>query len=272
MTQVPMDDGLEMPDVGAWAKRKYHFLSRYLTLFSTGMKNKWRERHFIDLFAGAGLARLRNKDEVVLTSSLIAADMKDPFTFIHSCDANASNCSALTARLQKIRAATTFRVIQGDANDRIDEILKPVPTRGALCVTLADPFGLHLNFATVEKIGKLNSDLIILLADNMDAVRNWSAYYAANPSSNLDRFMGEPGWRDHFAKSPSDKLAQSFRTRYQERLKSVGYSHFDSCQVQNDDGRDIYSLLYASRSPVGLSFWQKAQSVDEHGQRGLFGE
>ena len=54
------EDGLIIPEVGQWAKRKYHFLHRYLDIFATGMKNKWRRRIYVDLFAGAGFARLRN--------------------------------------------------------------------------------------------------------------------------------------------------------------------------------------------------------------------
>jgi len=47
-----VDDGLYMSEVGRWSKRKYHFLGNYLNMFSTGMKNKWPERHYVDLFSG----------------------------------------------------------------------------------------------------------------------------------------------------------------------------------------------------------------------------
>ena len=33
------DDGLETPEVGAWAEEKYRIVNLYDTLFSTGMKN-----------------------------------------------------------------------------------------------------------------------------------------------------------------------------------------------------------------------------------------
>jgi hypothetical protein len=106
----------------------------------------------------------------------------------------------------------------------------------------------------------------VLLADNMDALRNWATYYVNDPASTLDRFMGEPGWRDVLAQSSNDRQAERLRTHYCKRLESLGYKHFGFERVQNTMGRDIYTLVYASRHPRGLDFWQKAQSVDEGGQ------
>ncbi|MBK7403109.1 MAG: hypothetical protein IPJ41_00400 [Phycisphaerales bacterium] len=104
----------------------------------------------------------------------------------------------------------------------------------------------------------------------MDALRNWARYYMDNPDSTLDRFMGERGWRDVLTASSTDKQAEALRCRYCERLREVGYEHFASERVKNSRGLDIYSLLYASRSAVGLKFWDQAASIDEGGQRNLW--
>ncbi len=269
MSDLPCDDGLLIPEVGPWAKRKYHFLQRYLDLFSTGMKRKWPERHYIDLFASAGLVRLRDSGEIVLGSALIAATVRDPFTSLHFCERDPAAAGALQARLARIGASDRARVVVGDVNERIADLLTPIPSRGALCVVFADPYGLHLDFETTRAVASKQCDLIVLLADNMDALRNWATYYAANPGSNLDRFMGEGGWRELLQSTSSSQQASALRDRYCERLREIGYAHFAFERVQNSRGLDIYSLLYASRHPTGLSFWRKASAVDEEGQRSL---
>jgi hypothetical protein len=48
------NDGLPCPDVGSWAETKYRLLALYDELFWTGMKYKWDQRVYIDLYAGAG--------------------------------------------------------------------------------------------------------------------------------------------------------------------------------------------------------------------------
>lgn len=264
-------DGWELPEVGRWSKRKYHFLDRYLRMFSSGMKNKWPERHYIDLFAGAGLVRLRDGGEIVQGSPLIAASVPDHFTRLHLCESDQSRMAALRARLDTVPQPLAPVTVTGDANEKIDAVLRDIPRRRALCVTFADPYGLHLEFETVRKVAELQSDLIILLADNMDALRNWAKYYFDNPNSTLDRFMGEPGWRERLLAANSDQQAAVIREGYVDQLRSrLGYSHFAFERVQNDRGHDIYSLVYASRSPVGLKFWKAAAAVDEGGQR-VFG-
>lgn len=193
MSISPADDGLAIPEVGAWSKRKYHFLGRYLSAFTVAMRPHWSQLHYIDLFAGAGFARVRGTGELVLGSPLLAATTATPFTQLHLCDRDPKNTSALAARLAKLDFATSPRILTGDANEMVDELLEPIPRRDALCMSFADPFGLHLDFAAVERIATLKGDLVLLFADNMDALRNWAAYYKANPASSLDRFMGEPG-------------------------------------------------------------------------------
>jgi three-Cys-motif partner protein len=264
------NDGLYMSEVGRWSKRKYHFLSNYLNMFSTGMKNKWPQRHYVDLFSGAGLARLRDQGEIVVGSPLIAARVRDPFTKLHLCEADPKKFEALKQRISREPLATPPQLVHGDANRCIDEIVADIPPAGALTLVFADPYGLHFDFDTVRKLADRKCDLIVLLADNMDALRNWSAYYQHDPNSNLDRFMGEPGWRDVLKESPSERLAQNLRDRYCDRLRSQGFQFFGWERVVNDRNRDIYTLLFASSNKRGLDFWGKASATDEGGQRRLF--
>lgn len=265
----PIADGLVIPEVGAWAKRKYHYLGRYLEAFTTAMRSKWREMHYVDLFAGPGFASIRHTNELVLGSPLIAAGLKHPFSCMHLCDQDKNNCDAIRARIAVHAPNQQVRVLCNDANKVIDELLHPIPRRNALCMTFIDPFGLHLELDTIKAIAELRSDLIVLLADNMDALRNWAKYYYNNPNSNLDRLLGEPGWRDEFVKSPSSRLAERLRSRFVQRLREMGYAHFASLSVQNSMDRDIYSLVYATRSEAGIKIWNGISSIDQAGQRNL---
>ena len=57
------DDGLYIPEVGPWAENKYEVLHHYNYMFSTGMKNRFHNRVYIDLFSSAGIARIRNSNK-----------------------------------------------------------------------------------------------------------------------------------------------------------------------------------------------------------------
>jgi len=82
--------------------------------------------------------------------------------------------------------------------------------------------------------------------------------------------MGEQGWREVMESPSSSGAADRLRDRYLDRLRELDYKHFGHERVANSQGQDIYTLVYASRNPRGLDFWQKASVVDEGGQRRLF--
>lgn len=270
MTWQPLDDGYVIPEVGVWAKRKYHFVGRYLDAFTKAMRKKWPELHYIDLFAGAGVARIRDSSELVASSTLLACTRSHPFTQIHACDRDKENVTALRHRLGLFQHAKLPRVLHGDANVVVRDLLAGIPRTNALCVTLADPFGLHLDFDTIKAVSALKTDLIVLIADNMDAMRNWAKYYYDNPNSSLDRFMGEPGWRSILSSVPAERGAERLRKRYMEKLKDdCGFQYFDQILVQNSNDRDIYSLLFASRAKEALTIWDGISAIDEGGQRDL---
>lgn len=261
------DDGLLIPEIGRWGKAKYHFLRRYLELFSTGMKNHWSKRYYIDLFAAAGIARVRGTSELVATSAIVAAQVKDRFSRLVLCEKDPERAEALAKRLENFPQPQEPIVVCGDANDRVHELVSHVPVNRSLAVTFADPFGLHLDFEAIRAVAERRSDLIVLLPDRMDALRNWATYYLDNPESNLDRFMGESGWRDVLAEATTNMAAQRLRDRYIERLQTLGYEHFGYERIKNNHGAEIYVLVFASKHRRGLDFWEKAKSVDEGGQR-----
>ena len=65
---VVEDDGLFCQEVGPWAETKHNLVSYYGRLFSTGMKDKWDSRIYIELYAGAGYSRIRETLRIVAGS------------------------------------------------------------------------------------------------------------------------------------------------------------------------------------------------------------
>jgi hypothetical protein len=72
LVRVP-DDGLPAADIGPWGKEKYRRIGMYAEMFSTGMKNRWDHRVYIELFAGSGHAVIRPGGPRVMTSPPQAA-------------------------------------------------------------------------------------------------------------------------------------------------------------------------------------------------------
>ena len=117
-----LDDGFFMPEVGPWAEHKYNLIRLYNNLFSTGMKGKWHKRIYIDLFAGAGKARIKKTNRFVLASPLIALAVQDRYDRYIFCDEAERNIEALRERVIREFPEIDVHFIIGDCNGKIDEI------------------------------------------------------------------------------------------------------------------------------------------------------
>ena len=78
------DDGLPRGEVNRWAEDKYRLLSLYSELFSSGMKNKWEQRVYIDLYAGAGYSHIQGTQMFLKGSPIIALTVSTPSTGTYS--------------------------------------------------------------------------------------------------------------------------------------------------------------------------------------------
>lgn len=252
----PEADGLVIPEVGEWSRDKHHFLLRYIDAFTTAMRNKrWQSLHYIDLFAGAGIERLKKTHRLDWGSPLIAAQTRYPFTGLHLCEKNPEKHHALEARLNRLSSPPRFRALVGDANDKVGEIVVGIPPK-SLSLAFLDPYGLHLDYRTLEELARIRADLIVYFPDRVDADRNWRAYYCGNPDSNLDRVLG-PGvdWRPELAQAPSHRRTERLLRLYQSQISKLGYAEFEWEPIPSSRAR-LYWLIFCSRHKAGSKIWR----------------
>ncbi|HTR81352.1 MAG TPA: hypothetical protein VMM58_06940, partial [Bacteroidota bacterium] len=62
-------DGLFTPEVREWSLEKYKLVGSYCDIFTNGMKNKWDQLVYIDLFAGAGYAKVKENNKIYKSSA-----------------------------------------------------------------------------------------------------------------------------------------------------------------------------------------------------------
>src|SRR5687767_4637888 len=106
------EDGV-LPEVGRWAEKRHEHLRGYATMLSTGMRNKWPTRVYIDLFTGAGKAVVDGTSKVVSTSALIALSVKHPFNRYVLCEERARTMAALRKRVARVAPQADVRFVPG---------------------------------------------------------------------------------------------------------------------------------------------------------------
>ncbi|MSQ33624.1 MAG: three-Cys-motif partner protein TcmP [Dehalococcoidia bacterium] len=123
-------DGHPLLELGPWSQQKIFYLQRYADMFSTGMKNHWPTRAYIDLFAGPGIYRVRSSpDEVNDGSSLVVLKQKTPFTHYAFVDSDEGHVKALQARMANLAPGSQKKAFPGNCNDLgiVSQLLAFIP-------------------------------------------------------------------------------------------------------------------------------------------------
>ncbi len=263
------DDGLITPEVGDWGERKYRLVANYAAMFSRAMKGKWDCRVYLDLFAGCGRARLKGTTAIVPGSPLLAATLDPPFDAYVFCEQDEEKVRALEARVLRSAPSLSPVYVNADANSAVERMLTVLqrPSRGRTVLTFCfvDPYRIgDLQFETVQKLAEMYKDFLILIPSYMDANRNLDAYLRPD-NQDLDRFLGDPAWREAWRKAHSrgerfgDFIAASFG-RSMSKLRFLYENVGDMVLVRSTEKNlPLYHLAFFSRSPLGAKFWQEAR-------------
>jgi three-Cys-motif partner protein len=146
-------------------KLKLSIVEKYLKFFSAALRGKFEELWYIDAFAGTGSRTVRYQERAAglldageperierrRGSARIAIDVMPPFDFIVFIDSK----PAYVAALQELAANYPSRriaVIKNDANDALKSLVAANNWRSTRAVLFLDPYGLQLEWSTLEKV------------------------------------------------------------------------------------------------------------------------
>jgi three-Cys-motif partner protein len=262
----PPDDGLVCPEVGAWTEDKHKLVSLYATLFSSGMKDKWGKRIYVELNAGAGYSKIRGTQKIIFGSPLLALMVGQPFDKYIFCEAISKYLEVLKIRVRRHAPAANVAYIEGECDLRTADILAEIPAGSksdtVLTLCFADPYDIGLKFSTIKTLSSRFVDFVVLLAVYSDANRAYKRYVMED-AVKVDEFLGSQTWRDRWKIAQSNAvpfpkfLAEEFATS----MEGLGYLPtpiHKMKRVRSDDKNlPLYYIAMFSRHPLAHDFWNE---------------
>jgi len=267
------DDGLKTRKSQDYAKDKLTILQRSISMFTTSMRNKeWAAINYLDLLAGPGKNRLGESGEVILGSPLLALETRFPFDNYFFVESGRQEFADLEKRVRSSPLYNCIRMYNEDCNDAIRKIITEIDridknsTRGRKSLNLAfiDPEGLEIHWKTIEILGeRTRSDLIINFSTS-GITRNIRQLSKLTKETAMDKFFGTREWQQHYenlSRKESTMVRRVLLNLYAERLNNLSYlttppggEHI----ILNSKNRQLYSLICASKHPLGIQFWKEA--------------
>ena len=261
------DDGLFCQEVGSWTEEKHSLVSLYAKLFSTGMKQKWDVRVYIELYAGAGYSKIEGTSRWIAGSPIRALALEDPFDKYIFCEREPKQLDALKKRVERVAPNANVSFIPGDCNKRVDDILAEIPSYSpshkVLSLCFVDPFDIGIKFRTLRRLSDRFVDFLILLALYMDANRNYETYIKEE-KVKIDEFLDSTTWRDEW-RSEQKKgilfpqfLAESFSRSMSEKLAYQPQLFYKMKAIKiSEKNVRLYRLALFSRNALAYTFWDQ---------------
>ena len=256
------EDGLQLDEVGLWAKEKHERLHKYVDI-SRAVRRKFLKRSgcatYIDLFCGSGRCFIRDRNEKIDGSPLVAfksaRDGGEPFSEIHIADVEEEKVAAAAKRIAD--AGGVARTYVGKAEDIAPQIVARLNPYG-LHFAFLDPYNLDaLPFSVIEALGRLNHIDMLIHVSAQDLQRNLVSYMKQD-DNRLERFA--PGWRQHVGLGQSQQRIRAALLLYwAHKMETLGLSSAEHAELVSGQERNqrLYWLVLVSREKLARDFWEK---------------
>lgn len=207
---------------GDWTDLKLDALRKYLSFFTTALRNKGFELYYIDAFAGSGGrlidrvivsepfllgAEAKLEQVYVPGSARIALQTSPPFQQIILIERHGRRCAALEALCAEypdIRARTQ----RGEANAALIDICRTTPwlrprrgCSGIRAVLFLDPYGMNVEFATLQEIVATQAIDVWYLFPLSGVYRQAAKSgekLTPEKRASITRILGTPDWEGAF--------------------------------------------------------------------------
>ena len=275
-------DSLPVRCIGDWGYEKIYRLVQYFGIFSKGMHKKWPTLNYIEICSGPGRCVMRNNGQEVNGTALCILkheSFRDYLTQALFIDYNKEAIDILSKRIKQASLKDKAKAIHVNFEDLdgIDKHLSALKTN-SLNLVLADPTECNLPFETLCKISNelRNVDFIVTIPLGTDIMRNIRNAILndrfTKAKQKYAKFIGDSAFLDSdkmkqlAEHSNLEELRKAIMYKYRDGWKKLGYKYCSEKSV-----RHYYRLMFASKDPIGLEFWDKANKYDPNGQMTMEG-
>ena len=238
---------------GSWTELKLELLAAYLEAYSIALKNQGFKKIYVDAFAGTGYREMigeetetpalleaeQEAERIFAGSATLSLKVKNPFDRYVFIEKSPRRMKELK-RVQTEYPHLNIEFLCDDANRAIPELCRNTDWRENRAVIFLDPYGMAVDWKTMEAIAKTEAiDVWMLFPVGIGVNRLLRQRIEDIPASwrtKLDTIFGTDEWQKVFYKACSNALlfddseykvqkvsdpVKVITRYYQERLESI---------------------------------------------------
>jgi three-Cys-motif partner protein len=279
---------------GSWTQQKLGILRKYLNAYTIALSDQPYELVYIDAFAGCGYIeqdKIRiplfddeiqlETDEYLEGSARLALGIDLPFQRYIFIEQNRSRCEALeTVRHHFHNLSNQIEIHPDEANSRLQRICSETNWSRKRAVLFLDPFGMAVDWTTIEYIAKTKAiDMWYLfpLGVAVNRLLKKDGRIEDACRDRLNRIFGTKDWHNEFYKvcpqadlfdtfdstkkiANCERIGRYFIERLQEEFPCVQQNPAILCSRTNNP---LYMLCFAIANP-SLAAQKLAMKIAKH--------
>ncbi|MFN7131303.1 MAG: three-Cys-motif partner protein TcmP [Myxococcales bacterium] len=272
---------------GDWTSTKLDVLARYLSAYTTALKDSPFRKAYIDAFAGTGYRTERidlpdgatseallfpdladaGPQQLLDGSARLALKVQPRFDRYIFIERDAERCRELEALKGEFPdLASTIRVGQGEANEEIQKLCAKDWTSHR-AVLFLDPYGMQVEWQTIEAIARTKAiDLWLLfpLGIGVNRLLTRSGAIPRGWRTRLDKLLGTSNWYEEFYKvehratlfgNDEERVVKATNETigryFNDRLKTIFAGVADPGVLRNSANCPLYLLCFAAANEKG---------------------
>jgi three-Cys-motif partner protein len=277
---------------GNWTEQKLNAFEKYVNAYLTIMnkhrdKNRWRLIYF-DAFAGSGsrYSEQETVDSLPFLESLgieqadlsiykgaaerVVCIKQRGFDYYYFIETNEKSRNELEKKLNILNHNNKLKLIfrGNDANEQIGIMADAMKKDEKLfALTLLDPFGMQVNWSSIEKLAGTNTDLWILIPSGviinrlidrngkLTHIEKLTSFFGMSREEIRNYFYREESSNGLFGTEAEIKKIEGPITRitelYIQRLKKIFPQVIDKpFEMKNSKNCPIYHFVFAANNPI----------------------
>jgi three-Cys-motif partner protein len=277
---------------GAWTTEKLIRVEAYLNAFIKVMKNQRSHFRLIyaDAFSGGPALGLRGGGELPLLeqgrvftagSARRALAINPAFDAYHFIDLSPTSLSELKQHIEASHQPLISRceLHQQDVNVALPALAASLNRKTDRAVVFLDPFGMQVNWDTMEALGAAVVDLWYLvptMAINRLLTKDRQRLEQEGWATRLDDFLGSQNWRTRWYEETQSTdlfggIDQRFtktatidriETDFCERMKMAGFMMAPNRLRLLDGPRHLFTLVFGCSNPSPKAFSPAVRIAD----------
>jgi len=260
---------------GNWTEAKMEIVVDYAKAYLTIMnKQNWVKTLYFDGFAGSGLIDTKENEESVKGAALRILEIQDPkpFDIYYFVEKDERNKLSLQSQMEENYFGKNIHIVQADCNIKLVDMARFLKSNSKFrALAFIDPFGMTVNWNSIEALKGLGIDLWILVPTGL-GVNRLLVKDRNIPEAwlkKLEYFLGLPRQdiTEHFYKensrttlfgeetyiSKESNAIQKIGQLYTNRLKTVFKFVSDSFIMRNANNSIMYHFMMATNNATALT-------------------